>query len=190
MSTVLEIFVVKLFAVFGIALSGANLDVAMGEPVVELRTDSIAVSAGLLKPVSDDLLNIIDSGTPVSLVFACRLRYADGRPGGVPDRTVAHTVSHDLETGAYRIGTSARTIRASVLSETSVFFRLETVPLWPASAIEAGEYVVEVSARLEPISIHATGRQFDLMALWNYSEPTNRSPIFTQTALGRRRVSP
>ncbi len=182
--------ILRVFAFFGVAISGVNLDVAMNDPVVELRGDSIAVSAVLLDPVSDDLMNIIDSGTPVNLVFDVKLRTEDGDPVGVEDRSISNTVARDLSTGSYRITTSSGTIRSSQLNESSVFFRMQTVPVWPYGVLDDGTHYVVATARLEPIDIHATGKRYDLMALWNYREPSAQSEPFTRRDLSRRRVEP
>jgi len=180
-----------MLAVLGIFFSGVNQRVEMSLPVVELRQERIAVSCVLQRPFSDDLLNIIDSGTPVELTFICRLRKADGTPASPPDTTVKHRVVKDLATGTYEITLGRRTLIASRFTEYSQIFRLETVPLWPVGAINPGmSCFVEVSAALEPIHIHATGQQYDLMALWNYRVPKNRSAAFTRAMLERRQVGP
>lgn len=182
----LETLVVKMLAVVGIFFPGVNREVAMSRPVVELWRSRIAVSCVLQRPLSADLLNVVDSGTPVSLTFICRLRAADGTPARAADTTVTHRIERDLATGTYQIDLGERKLLASRLSEYSPFFRLETVRAWPLDAITSRrEYVVEVSARLESIYIHATGETFDLMALWNYREPDARSEQFTRASLAR-----
>ena len=187
----LEVLIVRIFAVFGLTISGVNLDVAVSQPVIEQRGDSVAVTAVLLEPISEDLMNIIDSGTPVSLVFTTRLRYASGKPTGAVDQSVVHTVSRDLATGVYVIEKGRRVTRSSILSETSVFFRMETVPVWHMDYVHTyADYIVDVSAKLEPIEVRATGERYDLMALWNYREPSNRSEVFDRRMLERRRVTP
>lgn len=184
-------FVVKVVALVGFLIPGANRQVEMTQPVVELREDRIAASCIVVGALSDDLQNIIDSGTPVDLTFVCRLRRADGTPTGTPDETVTHRVTKDLATGAYRINLGIRSLLASSVWEYSPLFRLETVPLWPVSATDPERsYLVEVSARMEPVLIHATGQTFDLMSLWGFRVPENRSERFTRRSLEQRRVEP
>jgi len=181
---VLESVLVKMLALVGIFFPGVNPDIAMGRPVVELHGSRITISCRLERPLSDDLLNVIESGTPVRLSFVCRLRTDDGRTTQVPDTIVTHEAVKDLVAETYEITLGERTLKETRLREYSQLFRLETVPLWEASAVDSqGKYAVEVSARLEPIYIHATGQTYDLMALWNYRSPGNRSEVFTLDGL-------
>ena len=186
-----EWLVVRMLTVLGVFFSGGGAQVECSEPVVQLRRGRIAVSCVLLNPFSEDLLNVIDSGTPVTLTFICRLRNADGSPAFVPDTTVPHRVVKDLATSVYEVTLGTRTLLAERFTEYSQFFRLETVALWPVDgARDAAPYYVEVSAKLEPMQIHATGQAYDLMALWNYRVPRKRSATFTRRLLEERRVTP
>ncbi len=187
----LESAILKFVALVGFLVPGGNDLVTMTDPVIELRQDSIAVSCVLEHTLSDDLRNVIDSGTPVVLTFVCRLRDKDGNPGTAPDATISHRVTKDLATGAFKIDVGERSLLTSRLLEHSTFFRLETAQVWPVgSAASTGEYYVEVSAKMEPVLIHATGRTFDLMAFWDYRVPRAQSEPFTRRSLDRRRVAP
>ena len=175
----------------GILFSGGKQRVELTEPVVELRQETIGVSCVLQHPFSDDLLNIVDSGTPVSLRFVCRLRHSDGSPAFARDTTISHRVVKDLATGVYEVTLGSRSLLGERFTEYSQFFRLETVSLWAVGGADLdAPYYVEVSAELEPIYIHATGQQYDLMALWNYQVPRKKSASFTKRALERRLVAP
>jgi hypothetical protein len=188
---VVETFVVRFLAVIGIFVPGVNRQVSMRTPIVELRNERIAVSAILQNPLSVDLLNIIDSGTPVTLTYICRLRTAQGTPTAAIDTTVIHRVVKNLATGSYEINTGTRTLLTSRITEYSLLFRLETVPLWQLLVLSSsGRYYVEVSARFEPIVVQATGQRYDLMALWSYRVPTEQSGIFTRATVEQRRVAP
>jgi len=184
-------FVVRFLAIMGIFIPGVNQQVSLLDPFVELRGDRIAVSTALQKPLSTDLLKIIDSGTPVTLTYVCRLRTSTDNPAAAPDTTVSHRVVKDLASGTYEIDTGTRKILTSRITEYSLLFRLETVPLWNINVLSnSGFYYVEVSARFEPIVIHATGERYDLMALWSYRPPTARSKLFNRFIVERRRVEP
>ena len=186
-----ETFVVKMFALAGVFFAGVNPDVEMETPVIESRNDLIAVSCLLVHPLSDDLANVIESGTEVRLSFVCRLRRGNGTPTDAADLVVTHTVSKNLGLSTYDVDLVTRTAIASQMNEYSVYFRLETVPLWPIGDLGAGEkYIVEVSARLEPIYIRSTGETYDLMSLWNFKVPKNRSELFGRDDLVQRRVRP
>jgi hypothetical protein len=188
---VFETFVVRLLAIVGVFFPGVNPDVSMSQPVVELRGERVAASCVLERPLSDDLVRVIDSGSEVTLVFACRLRYADGAPTRYADTTITHTVRKNLATEAYEIDLGNRTVLTSQITDYSIFFRLETVPLWPVQGLaEGGTYIVDISATMEPISIHATARNYDLMSLWNFKTPRNQSEHFSLVTLEQRRVDP
>lgn len=184
---VLESLVVRVVAVLGVFFSGER-QVQLSQPVVELREGRIAASCVLQHPFSDDLLNIVDSGTPVTLTFICRLRNLDGSPAFAPDTTIPHRIVKDLATGVYEVTLGTRSLLAERFTEYSQFFRLETASLWPAGEDDGAPYYLELSARLEPIYIHATGQQYDLMAVWSYRVPKSRSAAFTRRALERRKV--
>ena len=186
-----ETFVVRLLAVMGIFVPGVNRQVSLLEPFIELRSDRIAVSTTLQNPLSTDLLKIIDSGTPVTLSYVCRLRTSTGTPTAAADTTISHRVTKDLASGAYQIDTGTRKILTSRINEYSLLFRLETAPVWDLSTISTtGWYYVEVSARFEPIVVRATGEKYDLMALWSYRPPTGRSKVFNRFIVERRKVEP
>ena len=187
----LETIVVRMLAFVGVFFSGVNPDIEMSRPVVELRQDRIAVSCVLTRSLSDDLANVIESGTVVQLTFICRLRQEDGTPTAVPDTLIRHSIVRNLVDGVYEMRMAGRTVRASQITEYSQVFRLETVPLWQADAVsDGGAHFVDISAELEPIYIHSTGRSYDLMALWNFTLPRNRSALFTRADLEERRVTP
>ena len=186
-----ESFVVRFLAVMGIFVPGVNRQVSLLEPFIELRNERIAVSTTLRNPLSTDLLKIIDSGTPVTLSYVCRLRTSAGATTSAPDTIVSHRVVKDLASGAYQIDTGRRRILTSRINEYSLLFRLETVPLWDVAVLSpATWYYVEVSARFEPIVVHATGERYDLMALWSYRPPTARSKVFNRFIVERRKVEP
>ncbi len=187
----LETIVVRMLAFVGVFFPGVNPDIEMSRPVVELRNDRIAVSCVLTRPLSDDLANVIESGTEVRLTFICRLRREDGTPAAVPDTLIQRAIVKNLVDGVFEMRIGERLVRASQVTEYSQVFRLETVPLWSVDAVsDGGPHVIDISARLEPIYIHATGRNYDLMALWNFTLPENRSPVFTRADLEERRVTP
>jgi len=186
---VFETLVVKMLALAGIFFPGVNPNAALSQPVIELHEQRIAVSCFVSRPLSDDLANVIESGTEVNLRFVCRLRLSDGTPTSAADTVVTHRIAKNLATDTYEIQVGNRSIVSSQITEYSVFFRLETASLWPIEALNATDrYYVDVSAELEPIYIHATGRTYDLMALWNFKTPRSRSERFTKPTLERRQV--
>jgi hypothetical protein len=186
--TVIQTFIIRFATLFGIALTGANLDVDLTAPVAELKGDSVAVSVVVLSPISEDLVRILESGTRVELEFSCRLRHANGRRAPLPEINVTNSVQKNLSTEDYLIKRSRREIHASELSESSVLFRLETHPIWSVYQLRRGNYFLDVSVKLLPITIESTGQTFDLMALWNYIEPRNRSRSFSLRELKMRQV--
>jgi len=186
--TVVQTFIIRFATLFGIALTGTNLDVDLTGPVAELKGDSVAVTVVVLSPLSDDLVRILRSGTRVELQFSCRLRYANGRRVPLPEITVINSVEKSLSSEVYLIRRSHKETRTSELSGTSVLFRLETRRLWSVYRLKRGNYYLDVSVKLLPITIESTGQIFDLMALWNYVEPRNRSKSFSLRELKMRQV--
>lgn len=184
MGLILELALVsKGIAALGLILAGLGGNVSLSTPRQSIEGRCVAVSCAVQKGLSDDLGRMIDSGTPVTLQFVCRVVR---RPGHQEIARVSshRTVAYDVSEGTYRIVlTSPDTswqVTSTSFSDESPFFRLDSTRLCPLEALEDGAvYSILVESSLDPIRVEAMGgKEFNLMAFWNFKHLVGSSPDF------------
>lgn len=185
MGFILELaLVAKGIAALGMMLTGLGGDVSLSTPLISLSSGYILVSCGVEHGLNKDLRNVIDSGTPITLRFTCRL--VDQTEDNTAVEVIAlRTVTCNMADSTYQIRfldpDSSAQMMVTIFDETSPFFRLDAVRFYPLDTMDDTVYKIIVEASLDPIRVEAMGRKdFNLMAFWNFKRLKTSSGRFTK----------
>lgn len=174
MGLILELALVsKGIAALGLILAGLGGSVSLSTPRPSIAGGYVAVSCAVQKGLCDDLRRMVDSGTPVTLQFACKLIRSPGHHE-IARVAARRTVTYDVSDGTYRtVLTSPDTswqVTSTSFDDASPFFRLDTTRLCQLDALQDDAvYSILIESYLDPIRVQAMGgKEFNLMSFWDF----------------------
>jgi hypothetical protein len=156
---------------------------SLSPPQMASSTGRIVVSTTLRNGFSDDLNQVILTGTPVTLTFSAAL--LDDTKSLIEQES-HHTVTYDPGTKAFCVIADSETKTTNdQQTMQSWLTTLTNLSLLETSALRAeGSYRAVVQAKLEPISVEAAeGKKFDLMTFWQFRIPKAQSEAIAGTTL-------
>lgn len=150
----------------------SNSPVKLAPPEMSINNNYVIVNDRLLHGFQKELIELIHSGTKVTIRFELVLKQ---RNEVVRTCEITHSVIYDVAKQEYTVICSEREKNIQTRNEREMREIMSNVNITILSAqeiIPCKDYCLQVTAELLPIRIRALrGGEFLLSALWDYKKP-------------------
>ncbi|MDI6781366.1 MAG: hypothetical protein QME49_04580 [bacterium] len=150
----------------------SNSPVKLAPPQMCINDNQVIIHEHLLYGFQKELVDLIHSGTKVTIRFELALRQKNEV---IKACEITHSVVYDVAKQEYTVSCSEREKDIQTKNEREMRKRMSNVDTAILSAhevIPGKDYCLQITAELLPIKIRALrGGEFLLSALWDYKKP-------------------